>query len=130
MTRTCMLAVVALVLVCGMMRVSAQTAPIISPTNPYFTPSKTFSIASTLQSVQGGQQTVITGVGPDASPGPYTWNYTLPQSTLQPTSNPALVSSLAKSFPIDASASNLQPDPEHVQVRRVCSSRLSEPTTP
>ncbi|WFD02494.1 hypothetical protein MOBT1_001177 [Malassezia obtusa] len=95
--------------------VLAQETPIKSPTNPYFTPKQTFTPITTLQSAPSGTVIVMTGVGPSETPGKYTWNYTAPASTLQPTQNPALSSSLAKSIDMRSSASNLEPDPEHLQ---------------
>lgn len=97
--------------------VSAQDKPVESVTNSYFTPKQTYTPISTLQSAQGGKPMTISGHGPSERPGPYTWNYSAALSTLAPTQNSALSSSLAKSLDIRPEASNLQPDPEHLQVR-------------
>lgn len=98
------------------MQVTAQNTPIQSPTNAYFTPSQTYTPITTLQTVTNGKPMTISGVGPDLSTNPYTWNYTAPQSTLDPTTNPAIMSSLAKAgVPVGPSVSNLQPDPANLQ---------------
>ncbi|PKI83219.1 hypothetical protein MVES_002855 [Malassezia vespertilionis] len=104
----------ALVLLALSMPVHAQSQPIRSPTNEYFTPKQTFTPATTFETPQGGKQTQISGVGPSISSDPYTWSYTAAQSTLLPTDNPSLSSSLAKEGH-GPGASDLNPAPDHLQ---------------
>ncbi|WFD46202.1 hypothetical protein GLX27_000834 [Malassezia furfur] len=95
--------------------VRAQDTPVTSPTNSYYTPSQTYTPISTLPSGQSGTVIVMSGVGPSQTPDGYTWNYTAALSTLEPTVNPALSSSLAKSVDLRSTASNLEPDPKNLQ---------------
>ena len=96
----------------------AQDAPVENPTNSYYTPKPTFTPITTTPAPQGGKQTTASGNGPSAAPGPYTFNYTQPGSTVPPTQNPGLTSSLrAAGIAVGDDASKLQPNPTNVQVR-------------
>ncbi|WFD29734.1 hypothetical protein MSPP1_000745 [Malassezia sp. CBS 17886] len=96
---------------------AACQQPVRDPTNSYFTPKQTFTPITTFKSVEGGQVTQVTGVGPSNAPSPYTWNYTAPPSTMSPTANPSLSSSLEKAgIPLGPSASDLQPNTKDLQV--------------
>ncbi|KAI3625837.1 hypothetical protein CBS9595_001198 [Malassezia furfur] len=95
--------------------VRTQDTPVTSPTNSYYTPAQTYTPITTLPSGQSGTVVVVTGVGPSETPDSYSWNYTAALSTLAPTVNSALSSSLAKSIDLRSSASNLEPDPKNLQ---------------
>ncbi|EPQ31884.1 uncharacterized protein PFL1_00083 [Pseudozyma flocculosa PF-1] len=86
------------------------------PTN-IFTPAQTFTPVTTFAQATGGQQTVLTGVGPSVDPGTALFTYTRPTASVAPTPNDALSASLASSgYPTATDARNLAPSPNNLQI--------------
>lgn len=97
---------------------SSELSPQTKTTNKYFTPEKTFSVTHKTEPFPG-KTTAISGVGPSVSTNSYTFTYNQPDKTQSITQNPSLSSALVNSgIDIRSSASNLEPDPTHLQDAR------------